>query len=286
MNRPLADASASAETGRTYLFSVELEDVRSLVPDAHHLPERVPENIERMLQFLRDRDVRCTFFATGDCARRYPSLVRDIANEGHEIACHSSEHKALDRHDAASFRKDVEQCQRDYERAGVPPAVGFRAPYGSMIPSTSWAYRVLEDLGFEYSTSVIGARNPRYGWPDFGPDRPRREGKLVELPVTLTHIPGLNVPIVGGVYFRILPFSLVRTLFRQRIQGPDPVVGYIHPFDFDDTEERFRFPELNPLFGWLMYQNRGAVFPRFRALFDEGVRVELYRDFVARFKEG
>jgi polysaccharide deacetylase family protein (PEP-CTERM system associated) len=292
VNRPSADASwersasaAGAKSGRTYLFSVELEDVRSLVPDAHRLPERVPPNIERMLQFLREQDVRCTFFTTGDCARRYPTLVRDIWNEGHEIACHSSDHKALDRHDPSSFRKDLEQCQRDYERAGVPPAIGFRAPYGSMIPSTKWAYPILVELGFQYSTSVIGARNPRYGWPDFGPDRPKRVGDLVEIPVTLTHIPGLNVPFVGGVYFRILPFSLIRSLFRQRIEGTDPVVGYIHPFDFDDDEERFRFPELNPFFGWLMYQNRRKVFPRFQALFAEGVRVELYRDFVKRYRE-
>jgi polysaccharide deacetylase family protein (PEP-CTERM system associated) len=283
----MADASeASARTGRTYLFSVEIEDVRSLVPDAHRLPERVPENVERILQFLDEQGVRCTFFATGDCARRYPALLREVSSRGHEIGCHTSDHIALDRQTPKTFRKDLEQCQSDYERAGVPRAVGFRAPYGSLIPSTSWAYSVLEEAGFTYSSSVIGARNPLYGWPDFGPDSPRRQGKVLEIPVTLTRLPGLNVPLAGGVYLRILPFPLIRALFRKRLAtSNDPIVSYVHPFDVDDTEERFRFPELNPFFGWLMYQNRGAVFPRLRALFAEGGTVVRYADYVASYQE-
>ncbi|HVU00441.1 MAG TPA: polysaccharide deacetylase family protein [Polyangiaceae bacterium] len=268
----------------TFLFSVDLEDVRSLVPGGERYEERVPENTERLLSFLVEHDTRCTFFTTGDVARRYPELLAQIARAGHEIACHTSDHVPLDRQTPESLRADVLRCQEDYERAGVPRAVGFRAPSGSLVASTAWAYDVLGELGFEYSASVLAARNPLYGWPDFGPDQPCLRGKLVEIPASLSHLPGLNVPFMSGVYLRVLPFPLVRLLFRRRLRGRTPVASYLHPFDVDSGDERFPFPGLNPFFGTLMYRNRDRVFDRLHSIFAEGARVETYREYARRFR--
>ncbi len=285
MNWDLARGEKTpAASDRTYLFSVDLEDVRSLVVDGHGLAERVPQNAERFLSFLDKHRIRCTFFTTGDVARRYPSLVRTIETAGHEIACHTSDHTPLDRHDPDSFRSDILRCQDDFQRAGVKRAVGFRAPYGSMIRRTAWAYPVLAELGFEYSASVLAARNPVYGWPDFGSDRPRKQDGLLEIPVTLTGIPGLNVPLLGGIYFRLLPFPLIQFLFRSRLGKGQPMVGYLHPFDVDSREERHPFPDMNPFFGWLMFQNRDAVFPRLEALLAEGVQVIPYAEYAANHR--
>ncbi|HEX4475539.1 MAG TPA: polysaccharide deacetylase family protein [Polyangiaceae bacterium] len=288
MTNPETRAAASSderdELGPTYLFSVDLEDVRSLFPGGQRLAERVPENTERFLGFLDRHRIRCTFFTTGDVARRYPSLVRTVAAAGHEIGCHTSDHTALDRHDADSFRSDIQRCQEVFERAGVTRSIGFRAPYGSMTARTAWAYRVLGKLGFEYSASVLPARNPLYGWPEFGPDRPRMLDGLLEVPVTLTHLPGLNVPLVGGIYFRLLPFPLIRRIFRRRLANGEPVAGYLHPFDIDSREPRFPFPDMNPLFSWLMFQNRDAVFPRLERLLELGVRVMPYAEYAAHQK--
>ncbi len=279
MSSPQASCKNAGE--RTYLFSVDLEDVRSLLSDGYKLRERVPHNTERFLRFLERHGAHCTFFTTGDVARRYPSLVGDVAAAGHEVACHTSDHTALDQHDPQSFRCDILRCQDAFERAGVKRAVGFRAPYGSMVRSTTWAYGVLKELGFEYSASVLAARSPLYGWPDFGPDRPCWQQGLLELPVTLTGIPGLNVPLLGGIYFRLLPFPLVRFLFRNQLATGDPAVGYLHPFDVDSEEDRYAFPGMNPFFGWLMFQKRDAVFPRLERLLEDGVRVMPYAEYAA-----
>ena len=55
--------------------------------------------------------------------------------------------------------------------------------------------------------SVLPARSPLYGWPGFGPE-PRQVGTILEMPITLH--PWLRVPLAAGVYFRVLPFLLVR----------------------------------------------------------------------------
>jgi polysaccharide deacetylase family protein (PEP-CTERM system associated) len=268
----------------TYLFSVDLEDDRSLFPGGHSFPERVPHNAERLLAFLAARRARCTFFTTGDIARRYPTLLREIASEGHEIGCHTSDHVPLDHQSRESLRTDILRCQDDYARAGVPRAVGFRAPQGSLIASTAWAYEVLEELEFEYSASVLAAHSPLYGWPDFGPDRPCTRRGLVELPASLSRIRGLNVPFMSGVYFRVLPFPLVRLLFKLRADAGEPVISYMHPFDIDATQERYAFPGLNPFFGWLMYRNRDRVLPRLERIFDQGVEVLTYAEYARRFR--
>ena len=271
----------------TFLFSIDLEDTRSLISGGDRFAERVPANTERFLDFLARHEVRCTFFTVGDVARRYPSLVEQIAAAGHEIACHSSDHVPLDRHDRDSFRRDLVQCVGDLTRAGAPRVVGFRAPMGSLTKKTSWAWEVLRDLGFSYSSSVVAARSPLYGWPDFGPDRVGIRGGLWEIPPSLSRLPGLNVPFAGGVYFRVLPFPLIRRLFCRRISAGEPVVAYLHPYDIDTEQERFMHPEINSnrFYNWLLYRNRGDVFRRLERLLECGARVVPYAEYVAETLE-
>jgi polysaccharide deacetylase family protein (PEP-CTERM system associated) len=271
-----------------FLFSIDLEDIRQLVPDGHRHADRVEATTEQYLEFLRRHRARCTFFTTGDVARRYPALVKQIASEGHEIACHSSEHVPLDRHDPYSFREDLERCFEAYARAGIESVAGFRAPVGSMIRETRWAYEVLGEMGFRYSASVLAARTPLYGWPEFGPDLPRIEGGLWEFPVSLSPLPGLRVPFAGGVYFRILPFLLVRQLFQRRLATGRPVVAYLHPYDLDAEQERFMYPEINGsrVFNWLMYRNRHQVLPRLERLMELGAPIVPFADYVAELERG
>ncbi|MBW2447818.1 MAG: polysaccharide deacetylase family protein [Deltaproteobacteria bacterium] len=265
-----------------FLFSIDLEDIRQLIPDGNRLSDRVEVTTERYLRFLSDHGSRCTFFTTGDVARRYPMLVKQIDQEGHEVACHSDDHTPLDRHDPESLREDLLRCFEAYAQAGVGEVKGFRAPIGSMTGDTRWAYDVLRELGFRYSASVLAAASPLYGWPEFGPDHPRREGGLWEFPVSLASLLGMRVPFMGGVYFRVLPFPLVRWLFRARLARELPVVAYFHPYDVDVEQERFMYPEIggNRFYNWLMYRNRDQVLPRLDRLMRLGARIVPFADHV------
>jgi peptidoglycan/xylan/chitin deacetylase (PgdA/CDA1 family) len=49
----------------------------------------------RVLDLLRARDVRATFFLVGERAARAPDVVRRLVDEGHEVASHSWSHRAL-----------------------------------------------------------------------------------------------------------------------------------------------------------------------------------------------
>ncbi len=270
-----------------FLFSIDLEDIRSLVPDGHKYSDRVTANVERYLAFLDELGMRCTFFTVGDIARRYPDLVRRIVAAGHEIGSHSSDHLPLDRHDRNSFRDDIQRSLEDLAGAGASEVRGFRAPILSLTETTSWAWEVLAELGFTYSSSVLGAPSLLHGWPGFPTHCTRTESGVWELPPTLSQLPGLRVPFAGGSYFRVLPLALIRHLFRKEIDAGRPVVGYLHPYDIDTDQERFMFPEINErrILNWVMYYNRRSVFPRLEKLLSRGVRVVPYAEYVEQYLE-
>lgn len=248
----------------SFLFGVDLEDPRFTIPDGMRLPDRVPAMTERYLDFLRQRGAKGTFFVVGDVARAHPSLIAAIASEGHEIACHSDRHIPLDRQSPAEFRDDLRRNLDALADAGVAGVSGYRAPSFSLTGRTSWAYEVLAELGFRYSSSVLPARSPHFGWPGFG-EAPRRIGDLVEMPMTLVHPRLLRLPLGGGVYFRALPKAVLRRAFAARARrGAESVTGYFHPYDIDEAQERIAFPGFRRrgLSNWLLHHNRGTVFAR------------------------
>jgi peptidoglycan/xylan/chitin deacetylase (PgdA/CDA1 family) len=91
------------ETRVTNVFSVDVEDYfhveafSDIVPRERwdSYPLRVEDNTRRILDLLDDQEVEATFFVLGWVAEKRPALVREIADRGHEIACHSYWHRLI-----------------------------------------------------------------------------------------------------------------------------------------------------------------------------------------------
>lgn len=260
-----------------FLFSIDLEDPQGS-------GDRLAVLTGRYLDFLARHGAAATFFATGDVARRHPELIRRIAVEGHEIACHSDRHLALDSQDPASFREDLERNRDALHAAGAGEVRGYRAPFLSLVERTRWAHEMLADLGFLYSSSVLPGRSPLYGWPGFGSE-PRRIGGLLEIPISLLPIPAIGLPAAGGVYFRALPEWLLARAWSARRRSGTPLVGYFHPYDLDTEADWKAFPgyrRLSPS-NILLHLNRKSVLPRLERLIAAGFAIRPYRDFAAEF---
>ena len=252
----------------TLLFSIDLEDVRDSVKNGEKFRERVPANTEKYLEFLEKKNAIATFFVVGSIAKRYPSLIREIATLGHEIACHSNTHIQLDKHDPRSFKEDLLKNIDNIHNACQARIKGFRAPTFSLTEKTKWAYDVLNELGFTYSSSVLPAGNPLYGWPEFGERVKKINDGLWELPITLYNHKFLKVPVMGGVYFRIIPYSFIKNGIAKIAKNNRPLLSYFHPYDIDTEQERFMHPDIgnNPFYNHLLFMNRGKVFKRMEKL--------------------
>ena len=85
----------------------------------------------RLLDILKERGIRATFFVVGRNVAEYPDIVRRMDSEGHEIANHSWSHPALTQMGTEGLRKQIENTNDAIEKiTGKRPSL-MRPPYGA-----------------------------------------------------------------------------------------------------------------------------------------------------------
>lgn len=204
---------------------------------------RVERNTDHILEIFADAGVKATFFTLGWIAERYPSLIRRIADGGHEVASHGYRHARVDSQSPEAFRDDVRRARAILQDTSGERVAGYRAATFSVGPATPWAWRILEEEGYDYSSSIYPVRRDFYGSPDAPrePYRPPGAQHLVEIPISTVKLFGRNWPSGGGGYFRALPYHLSRAAIERgnRVDGA-PAVFYIHPWEVDPGQPRPR----------------------------------------------
>jgi polysaccharide deacetylase family protein (PEP-CTERM system associated) len=204
------------------------------------LASRVEENCARILDLFAGAGVSATFFTLGWIAERHPALVRRIHEAGHEIASHGWDHARVFTLGAKAFAADLERSRKALEDAAGAPVRGYRAPSFSIDARTPWAFAVLAEQGYAYSSSVAPVVHDHYGWreaPRFA-FRPLADSALVELPVTTAEFGGRRLAAGGGGFFRVLPYGFTRAAIRQVNGLGQPAVFYFHPWEIDPAQPR------------------------------------------------
>ena len=113
--------------------------------------------VPRILGLLDRHDVRATFFVPGYTAHRYPSVVRAVAEAGHEIAHHSYFHENMIGMDVKTEAAMLDLGLKAlWDVAGVRPA-GYRAPMWEMNYHTP---ALLAERGFQYDSSLMDSDHP------------------------------------------------------------------------------------------------------------------------------
>lgn len=204
------------------------------------MPCRVEENTDRLLALFADAGVKATFFVLGWIATRHRPLIERIVAGGHELASHGFNHLRADRQTRDEFRSDVRDTRRLLEDIGGVPVVGYRAATFSIGRKNWWAYDVLSEEGYAYSSSVFPIVHDLYGVPD-APREPFRPSAapILEIPLTTIRVFGKNLPCSGGGYFRLLPYALSRRGFaRVNEREKRACVFYCHPWEIDPAQPK------------------------------------------------
>ncbi len=202
---------------------------------------RVEVNTERLLSLLAKRGVRATFFVLGWVAERYPSLVRRIASCGHEVASHGYAHELITGQTPIAFREDIRKAKSILESILSQPVLGYRAPSFSITKDTMWATQILVEEGYIYDSSIFPVLHDRYGVPSANPEAHQLltvSGVLWEVPPSTVKYLGVRLPVAGGGYFRLYPYSVLRTLLRKLEGEGASLVMYMHPWEFDPDQPR------------------------------------------------
>lgn len=240
-------------SGQVNAFTVDVEDYfhvaalsSAITRDSWAMREpRVEKNVERLLGILEERGVHATFFVLGWLAERAPALVRRIADGGHEIGCHGFSHQLVYRQSPSQFREETIRAKHFLEDTVGHSVLGYRAASFSITRASLWALDVLIDLGFRYDSSIFPIHHDLYGLPGATPEPHRVSAPsgrtLAEFPMSAASFFGVQVPVSGGGYFRILPYWLTRAGLRQiNERRGRPFAFYLHPWELDPRQPRIK----------------------------------------------
>lgn len=187
-----------------------------LPQDKNSLKDFVKEPTEPILDLLNRYNQKATFFVLGEIARKYPRLIKEIDQSGHEIASHGYSHKLLTELNPEEFEKEIIKTNQVIEEITGQKPIGFRAPNFSLKTTTKWAFQILEKHNFQYDSSVHPLSFEKI-YPDYS---------IKELP-----------PSLGGVYFRIFPLKAYLALTKLISKTTPPII-YLHPYELFDSTPR------------------------------------------------
>ncbi len=116
----------------------------------------------------------------------------------------------------------------------------YRAPCFTIDQRNMWVLDILAQTGHRYDSSIFPVKTSHYGIDGYPPE-PRivttPSGlKIVEAPVSCFQLLGRRLPVGGGGYFRLWPYWLIRTAWRQFEGLSRPGIVYMHPYEYDPVE--------------------------------------------------
>ncbi len=216
--------------------------------DSGNSNDRIVESATPVLELLSRYNVKATFAILGIVAERYPELVKDIFDQGHEIASHGYSHRMLRELSPGAFKEEIKKTSSLLASITGERPIGFRAPSVSLDNTTRWALPILQKHGFKWDSSVCPARIFLYGEPG----APRHiyrpsfkditeidnDGGIVEFPLTVIKF-GVKFPVAGGFYFRASPLWVTRSVIRN-VNRSRPANVYVHPWETDRATPRVR----------------------------------------------
>jgi polysaccharide deacetylase family protein (PEP-CTERM system associated) len=230
-------------------FTVDVEEYFQVAALAPYIPrtrwETIPARVELgvhiLLDLLSEHGAAGTFFVLGWIAERSPGLVREIAERGHEVASHGSDHRHVTDLTRAEFRESVRNSKRILEDVTGQMVLGYRAPNFSIVRGNEWALEILVEEHYRYDSSLFPVRRRRSGFVGGKRDPHRLQldaGPLEEVPPATLQIGRAVLPAGGGAYFRHLPYWFVRSALKSAERRGAPGTFYIHPWELDPAQPR------------------------------------------------
>ena len=209
----------------------------------------VDYNTRRLLDLFDEHDTKATFFILGWVAQAFPELIKEIADKGHEVASHGTNHRRASTQSRSELTEDIKNSLTLLEQTSGQKVLGYRAPSFSIGENNEWAFEVLAELGLLYSSSTYPIEHDLYGtpqWPRFAYKRP--EG-IIEIPIPTLRKNSINTGIGGGGYFRLYPYWLSKKrIDKFHQQEQKPYNFYFHPWEIDSEQPRVKEAPLKSKF--------------------------------------
>ena len=234
------------------ILSVDFEDYFCDLPFIRwdEYENRVVKTTPVLLELFSKYKVKATFFVVGYFAEKFPKLINEIQEEGHEIGSHSFSHIDLRKTSKIEIEKDLIKSFDVLENVTGEKVIGFRAPFFSIDTNNSWVLNFLRKH-VKYDSSIFPVKTSLYGVPNAPRQiyHPSQENFLendeneefVEIPLLTNRILSCyNLPVAGGFYFRALPYFLISQGIKKFNHNNRPAMLYFHPKDLDKNMPKIK----------------------------------------------
>jgi peptidoglycan/xylan/chitin deacetylase (PgdA/CDA1 family) len=189
------------------------------------------KNYNQVNQICKKFDLKMTFFCTGILAKLFPDIIRQISSDGHEIASQYFYHDRANKDEINVFEKRISESINILTKYSKNKICGFRAPYFSLTTDDYKYYQILEKY-FQYDSSLL--LNIKNHKEEVEKINNNLVGNLEIYPVLFYGIfPKIKLRL-GGSYFKILPFIILKNL-SQKILNHNHCIIYLHPYDYDNS---------------------------------------------------
>ena len=146
-DQPAAASQAQPRTEATPAATVAPVAPGSMGLIALTFDDGPSEITPQLLDVLKRKNVKATFFLQGDHVVAHPDLVRRIHNEGHVIGNHSWSHRSFDGLSDAEALSEITRTNEAIRKiTGVTPEL-FRYPKGVESESGNKAIRAARHVG-------------------------------------------------------------------------------------------------------------------------------------------
>lgn len=238
----------------------QVENFKSYIPFStwNSFELRVERNTIKILDLLDSFSFkpRATFFVLGWIAQKCPQLVREISNRGHEVASHGYGHDLCPQMEQPLLVHDLKCSKVLLEDITGKQVTGYRAPSFSI---NNEVLGLIRDAGYLYDSSFNSfSGHGRYGSLDLS-SALKKQGRyeldhgFFELPVSNLNLFNHILPLGGGGYFRLIPFSVFKHGVTSVLKKEKTFVFYAHPWEFDPEQPRVE--QASPWFKFRHYIN-------------------------------
>lgn len=186
------------------------------------------QGVQHILSLLKKHQAKATFFSTVVFAENNQGLIKELLNEGHELASHTWFHSDFESEHLATSRHHLEElfnCN----------VTGLRMPRMMHVDAAA----VIE-AGYDYNSSV----NPTWLPGRYNNMKVSRtyfaEKSLLQIPASVS--PLFRIPLFW-LSFHNFPLNFYKKLTARTLRKDGYVNLYFHPWEFVDiTKPAYKLP--------------------------------------------
>ena len=243
----------NGDNGNFGSFTVDVEDWFHVldcerapnIREWGNLPVRFDKNLLTILEVLDRYKVKGTFFWLGWLAEKFPNLVKECFEAGHEVGSHGYGHVLAYKVGRKKFRGDISNGKNILEEILGQKIVSFRAPGFGIKNGSLWALEEIRRAGYLYDSSIFPGLRGHGGIRDWilGPHLVKTKfGDLFENPVSFVEVGRKRICLFSGGYFRITPKIILKWGLKNVFKHSWPIVFLIHPREIDPGQPRLPLP--------------------------------------------